>query len=199
MGAEDVESRAGDPVYQSAAESGVIETLLRRVRSDGWKVVAAKQWCRSRKFKSHGPTPGEERNVLGLALEAKRAGAEILAFVRDADGDTARLKTIDAAVAKAAEIFSDLDIIGGAAFPVLEAWLLAMKHTHGTESLSKAAAQSKLQEMGIPPKDTAAMVALVEGAPIEHGDIESLPEDAATLRAWIGRAREVLLSGADAL
>ncbi len=62
-----------------------------------------------------------------------------------------------------------------------------MRGAHGTEQLSKAGAQTRLSEAGVDPKDTRAMVAVVEEA-----RWDALPPDALTLRAWTARADEVL-------
>jgi hypothetical protein len=70
-GRNELGSRCGDPIYQDEGSLGVIETLLRRVQASGWAVIGAKKWCRIVKLRSKGPTPREERNVLGLIYEAK--------------------------------------------------------------------------------------------------------------------------------
>jgi hypothetical protein len=62
-----------------------------------------------------------------------------------------------------------------------------MMEQRGTESLSKAAAQSKLETKGITGKDTAEMVHLIENTVLDN-----IPKDATTLRKWIERAREIL-------
>ncbi len=186
-GRNELGSRAGDPAYQTGDNPGVIETLLRRVEPSGWEVVGAIEWTKIRKFQARGPTQKEERNVRGLVEMANRADAAVASFVRDADADEKRTKTIESAIAKSAEDFPQVAVIGGAAIPVLEAWMLAMKGVHGTERLSKAGAQRRLSESGIVEKNTAAMTDVVSEV-----DLDRLPSDAESLRKWVARAREVL-------
>jgi hypothetical protein len=102
-GSNELGSRSGDPIYQNSTVLGVVETLLRVVQPDGWEVTGATRWSKIRKLSATRPTPNEERNVLGLVYEAKRAHSQVVAFVRDADDDTERAKAIDEAVIKALE------------------------------------------------------------------------------------------------
>jgi hypothetical protein len=185
-GSNELGSRCGSPNYQDDSKPGVIETLLRRVQDQGWEVDGAIQWKGITKLR--GPRrriPREEQNVLGLVFTSKKKRARVLAFVRDADDDKQRPKVIAAAIDKAKEKFPDVEVIGCAAVPVLEAWILAMQGEHGTENLSKAAAQSKLSELK--PPSTAAMVEIATSV-----TLEKLPKDATSLRAWLTRANDVL-------
>ncbi len=114
------------PAYQDDRWPGVIKSLLRRVQPRGWAVIGAtSKWCQIRKYRAKGRTPSEAQNVLGLVLEASLAGAEVLAFIRDADDDKERPRVIDEAVTQARELFPTVRIVGGTAIPVLEGWLLA--------------------------------------------------------------------------
>jgi len=186
-GRNELGSWSGHPPYQDSSFPGVIETLLRRVQDEGWQVVGAAKWIDIRKLRATGPTPNEERNVLGLVLEAKRAGSRVLAFVRDADDDRQRPKTIDDAIVKSKEAYPEIEVIGGTAIPVLEAWILALLGEHHTESLGKAAAQTKLTKKGIEDKDTKAMVEA-----ITDSNIRNLPADANSLNRWLRTAEDVL-------
>ena len=186
-GKNELGRRAGAPTYQTDEDPGVLQTLLRRVENQGWTVAGAVKWADIRKYPAKGPLSAEERNVLGLVVEAQRSKAEVVAFIRDAD-DTDRHKTIEAAIGKARSLFPNIDLIGGTAVPVLEGWILAMRGQHGTEKLSKAGAQKRLDDMGVDRENTtSAMVRVVTEA-----DLERLPEDARSLRAWLDRARGVL-------
>jgi hypothetical protein len=187
-GSNELGSRCGLPNYQDDSQPGVIETLLRRVQAHGWEVHGAIQWKGI--IKLRGPRrriPREEQNVLGLVFAAKKKRARVLAFVRDADDDKNRPKVIADAIGKAKETFPEVEVIGGAAVPVLEGWILAMRGEHGTEKLGKAAARSKLVELKIPSKDSAAMVDVAAKVALEK-----LPEDATSLKAWQARANDVL-------
>lgn len=184
-GQNELGSRCGDPIYQDDSKSGVIETLLRGVQPTGWTVIGATKWCQIRKLRATGASPNEARNVLGLIYEATRAGARVLAFLRDANGDPSRPQIIADAINEAKGKFPDVEVIGCAAIPVLEAWILAIQGEHGTEKLGKTAAQAKLVAAGI--KDTVAMVDVA--AKIVRAN---LPGDAASLHAWLARADQVL-------
>src|SRR5690606_40855718 len=103
-------------------------------------VADAMKWKDIVKFQANGAMDAERRNVLGLALEAERANAHALAFLRDTDGDERRERAIHSAIAEARTHFPTLEIIGGTPKPLLEAWLLALAGENKTESLSKAQA-----------------------------------------------------------
>ena len=186
-GKNELGSRYGDPVYQSDESPGVIEALLRRVRPHGWTVMGARRWREIHKLRAKGPTPNDEQNVLGLALEARRAGANVLAFTRDADDDHQRPRLIAEAIRLARQQNPAVSIVGAAAVPVLEAWILALQGESGTESMGKAAAQKRLIEKGIEAKNTQAMVDVVTKA-----DINALPKDAESLRGWLANAANAL-------
>jgi hypothetical protein len=187
-GSNELGSRCGLANYQDDSKPGVIETLLRRVQAHGWEVRGAMQWKGITKLR--GPRrrmPREEQNVLGLVFAAKKQRARVLAFVRDADDDKNRPKVIDDAIGKAKETFPEVEVIGGAAVPVLAGWMLAMLGEYGTERLGKEAARSKLVELKVPSKDTAAMVEIAAKVAVEK-----LPNDATSLKVWLTRANAVL-------
>jgi hypothetical protein len=186
-GNNELGSRGGHPAYQTDEQPGVVVALLRRVQSDGWMVVGALPWKRIPKLRARGPTPNEVQNVLGLVVDARRAQAEIVAFIRDGDDDRERPSVIAAGIDQARKDFPEVDVIGTTAVPVLEAWMLALLGKPKTEELRKSAAQARLIEHGVPPKNTPAMVRIVEEA-----KLDSLPRDAATLHAWLERAGDVL-------
>ncbi len=184
-GRNELGGRDGDPVYQND-QPGVIETLLRAVRPEGWHVAGATKWSRIRKLQP-GKATAEQKNVLGLALDARESQCQVLAFVRDADGDADRIRDVDEALKRAGEMFPSLRIVGGTAVNVLEAWVLAAKGDTKTESLGKVAAQTRLQDEGFAPKDTLAMVGVAAKV-----TLEKLPTDAASLRAWLLQAAKAL-------
>lgn len=186
-GRNELGSRARDPAYQSDEELGVVQALLINVQSDGWAVVGATTWSKIRKYRAKGPTPSEEQNVLGLVEAAARVNAPVVAFVRDADDDADRPRSIDDALQKAQDIFPRVKVIGGTAIPVLEGWILAMTGESGTERLRKTAAQAKLASKGFPPKCTSPAVAIAMDL-----TMSALPRDAKSLRRWFERARDTL-------
>src|SRR6266511_1363206 len=115
------------PYRDQEADDGVIEALLRRVRTDGWNVEGALRWSRITKYR-HGRElhAAEVQNVLGVAVDALDAGCNVVAFVRDRDGDPERERDIEAGLARAAEIYPGLRVIGGVAIEEIEAWVLAL-------------------------------------------------------------------------
>jgi hypothetical protein len=192
-GRNELGSWAGDPAYQSDDDPRVIKALLLRTRPDGWKILGAHVWRNIRKYTDHGRLPGdprrlirgshEERSVLGLVLDAKERGAQIVAFVRDQDDDPSRSAFIASAIEKARTHFSGIRVVGDTAVPVLEAWILALMGGNGSESLGKAKAQSLLADRGI--TTTAKMVnEVVADRPV--------PEDATHLRSWLAQAKAAL-------
>jgi hypothetical protein len=186
-GPNELGSRAGDPVYQTDDNPGVIQALLLKVQTEGWCVVGATTWSKIRKFRANGPSLNEERNVLGLIEAAWRAEADAVAFIRDSDGDADRSRVVAEAIEKGGRIFSTIDIIGGTAIPVLEGWILAICGVHDTERMSKAKAQSRLTAQGIAVKNTLAMVDAVKAM-----NPDTLPQDAVSLKRWLASARRIL-------
>ena len=123
-GPNELGSYTGHHAYYDPRQSGVIAALLKRVQPTGWRVVGATKWSEIRKFRAHGPWPNEARNVRALILRAKEARADVLAFTRDSDGDWTRVRDIELAMAEHDASRANLELIGGIAVPVLEAWLL---------------------------------------------------------------------------
>ena len=183
-GRNELGGRDGDTAYVGD-DPGIIESLLRRVRGDGWTVTGAIQWKNIRKYRAQGPTPAEEHNVLGLAHEARRASADVVAFIRDADNDPERPATIDRAILKARSEFPTLGVIGGTAVRAIEAWILALLGTRRSEHLTKPRARAQLAERGL--SHTQAMVGVVL-----ESDLTRMPDDAKALRTWLLAADEVL-------
>ncbi|MFO0553027.1 MAG: hypothetical protein U0271_31865 [Polyangiaceae bacterium] len=149
-GAHELGDRINHPSF-STTKPGTLEALLERVRTarpnpandpPRWEVIGARQWKSIRKLRAKGPSPAEAQNVAGLLLEARERDADVLAFVRDSDGDSQREKDIHAAIAK--ERAGSVGIIGGVAVPVLEAWILAAQGKAKTGDFTKHNAQSQL-------------------------------------------------------
>lgn len=192
-GRNELGSWAGDPAYQSDEDPGVIKALLQRTRSDGWKILGAREWKGFRKYADHGRFPSdtrrlirvshEERAVLGLVLDAKERGAQVVAFVRDQDDNPDRAEIIAQAIERARTHFSDIRVVGDTAVPVLEAWILALMGEAGTEALGKVKAQKLLADRGI--TTTVKMVS-------EVLPVRAVPEDATHLRSWLAQAKTAL-------
>ena len=186
-GSNELGSRAGDPVYQNDRNPGVLHALLCRVQASGWEVGGARDWKRIRKYRVAGAPHADTHNVLGVALDAKEANCQVLAFSRDADTDPERVGAIEDGIARVPlTLASPPDIIGGAAVPTLEGWILALRGVRRTETMSPQKAASELTKAGIAAKDGTAMVEQVELT-----DLGKIPADAKSLTMWLGRA-EVL-------
>ncbi|HEY3253799.1 MAG TPA: hypothetical protein VGJ91_07620, partial [Polyangiaceae bacterium] len=159
--------------YFNERQPGVIAALLRRVRPTGWRIVGAMKWAGIRKYRANAPPPNEARNVRALCLHAKEAGASVLAFTRDSDGDLIRTRDIEGAIAEHERTGDGPELIAGVAIPLLEAWLLALGGESGTEQLSKARALSRCEETHAFAKNTEKVVAFVQSC-----DLASVPADA---------------------
>lgn len=167
----------------------MLEALLRRVREDGWQVVDGVAWSSIRKFKVGAHADAEHKNVLGLILQARERGADVVAFARDCDGDgkqhRQRSAAIEAGLAEAQEVFPNgPTVVGGVAVRMLEAWVLALAGKSRTEELGRDGLANGLKDLKVDEKDTRAMVAVVEAA-----DLGRVPGDAVSLSGWLGQAR----------
>jgi len=186
-GPNELGGRAGDPVYADVNRPGVVEALLRRAQPDGWEVAGARAWKSIRKLRIGPQRHADTHNVLGLVLDAKEADCGVLAFTRDRDNDTGRVKAVQEGIELARSHFPGVGVIGGVPIPKLEAWILALMGEHKTEELRTAAAVDRLELRGVGAKDTATMVGVVEAA-----DLGKLPKDAEGLCAFVERSRDVL-------
>jgi hypothetical protein len=192
-GRNELGSWAGDPAHQSDDEPGVIKALLLRTRPDGWKILGAQVWKSIRKYTPHGSFPADLRRnirsshetqaVLGLVLDAKERGAQVVAFVRDQDDDPDRATIIAKAIDRARSHFSDIRVVGDTAVPVLEAWILALMGETGSEALGKAKAQRLLAARGVASTEKMVNEVLAN---------RPVPEDATHLHSWLAQANTAL-------
>jgi len=172
-------------------DPGVIETLLRRVRPDGWRVEGAIEWKAIRKYQAGAaaryPTHGETYNVLRLLLLAYEQACEMVVFVRDVDQDDERedvaMRPLQSSTACrfADEYGYALAAVGGMATPNLEGWILCLLGRNGTDDLSPKRAQRELEDAGVPAKSTHHLVQIAQARP--------LPANACSLDHWISAAR----------
>jgi len=166
-------------------QPGVVETLLRRVRPSGWHVAGARSWKSIRKYRAGAARKRADHddvhNVLGLVLHAYEEACEMLAFVRDLDGEDLReqeirrvLETI-ATFGFAEEYHYELAVVGGVARPKLEGWILWLLGSTGTDAMTPARVDRELATTDIEPKLTAQYVAIAESGTLPSGE-GSLPE-----------------------
>ncbi len=192
-GPNELGSWAQHPSYRESPFPGVLEMLLERVRGDGWQVVDGILWKQIRKYRTGGHGSAEIRNVLGLVLQAKERGCDVVAFLRDRDGTNAnpnieRAEAVEDGIRRARdELDKPPELVGGVVVKKLESWLVALLGTGGSETMRRP--EEVLEKKDISLKSTLEYVAVVRNA-----DMNSLPEDAASLRLWLERARAVLVS-----
>ena len=181
-GANDLGGWAAHRSYRRPERPGVLEALIRKVTDSGWVICEAKTWASVKKLRV-GRDHADIHNVLALALDAYEAECHVLVFSRDQDNDQYRAEAIADGIALAeARYGNSVSIVGGLAVRKLEAWILALKGERRSEE--PACPEDRLAKLGVPRKDTRAMVECVESA-----DLASLPEDAKSLRAWIALAQ----------
>lgn len=171
-------------------QPGVVEVLLRKVRATGWHVAGARSWQAIRKYRAGGALGKADhedaRNVLGLVLHAYEDACEMLAFVRDHDGDDLREREIHrildgiAGLGFAEEYRYKLAIVGGVARPKLEGWMLCLLGVAGTDQMSRARVDRELAAARVELKATDQYVEIAESCVLPTGD-GSLP-------TWLARA-----------
>jgi hypothetical protein len=183
---------------------GVVETLLRRVRPDGWRVAGAIQWKAIRKYRAGAANRradhADVHNVRGLALHAYEEACEMLVFVRDVDGESLREQEIYRALASIADLrFADmygyeLAIVGGTARPKLEGWILCLLGMARTDDMSKARVDQELARTHVQPKSNVDYLVVAETAVLPTGT-GSLPEWLARAEAAFRRLIDGMTSG----
>ncbi len=177
---------------------GALETLLRKVCDEGWQILDGIRWKDIKKLRSRYRKTGgnqvrinaganEEKNVRVAALKARERGCHLLAFFRDRDQNLQRQEHIESGIERAKQDSEGLGVIGGMAIERLEYWLVALSGRNGSESLGRTKVAEILQQLCVREKKTGSYVELIESA-----DLDSLPEDACSLRSWLKQAREVL-------
>lgn len=173
------------------AQPGVLESLLRQVRREGWEVVDALPWKTLPKLQVGLGRKGEEHNVRRAHHHAKKRGCDVLVFTRDRDGVkfAHREEDIERAVEDLQSNGGGPAIVGAVAVEKLEAWLLAVAGKRQSEAFRRP--EQELVDLGVGEKDTAAMVSL-----IERCGLGAVPEDARSLRKWLSQAHDALAEGA---
>lgn len=181
-GSNDIGTRWHVPMGDSP---GVAETLLRRVRPSGWRVAGAMQWRSIRKYRAGAANEraehGDAHNVRGLVLHAYEEACEMLAFLRDVDGEARREDRIERALNAIADLrFAEqfgyeLAIVGGMPRPKLEGWILCLLGVTRTDGMTKARVDLELARTDVQLKSNADYVAVAERCVLPTG-AGSLPE-----------------------
>lgn len=180
-GPNDLGGWSGDPAYADATVRGAIEALLLQVQPEGWKVCGGVNWKRIRKAQAGDNRSPETRNVLGAALQAKEAGADVLVFLRDRDWIPQREKDLNDGVRDARQRHPQIRIGGGIAVELLESWLLAIDGRAGSERERNP--KESASKLGF--TDTRAKV-----KHIEDRGLDGVSKDAASLHAWIASVQD---------
>jgi hypothetical protein len=185
-GSDEIGDFVHDPTYRRPeCEGGILEALLRRSRAVGWVIADGCPWRRVRKFAFGRDLHGREfRNVLGIVDQAAEAGCDIVAFVRDRDGEIDRQAAIEIAIAEVARLGLNVAVIGGVAVETVDAWILACLGEVSSEDVRDP--KSVLQ----------TRFGLSKGAEkvevIANANLGAVPTDARSLNIWRERAKTVL-------
>ncbi len=168
---------AKEPQYVDPDEVGVLQALLEGVAPGAFEVVAARPWSAGgRSFRRGGATTAEARRVAAWFLDAQEKHCDLLVYVRAESHAQGR--------AKGAADHPTVDVVGGLAIQAIEGWLLALRGEPKSERVKARAGKKRVQDAGL--TCTADMVECVRGA-----DLDRLPPDAHSLRAWLDQARAV--------
>jgi hypothetical protein len=188
-GANDLGGWHKETIYRDEVPyPGVLETLLRNKKAEGWMVIDAIKWQYIRNYRAGDHGKHDEQNVRRVCLMAKEKGCDVIALCRDSDGHTERVADIQKGIESAHALWSDkLGIIGGCAIPCIEGWVCAIMGITDTEASTRKKVNDHLTNMSILPKDTAAMV-----EKIEQTGLENIAEDAHSLKSWLDIAGQVL-------
>lgn len=178
--------------YRDSNEAGVLEALLRKVKPEGWKISGGVLWRKIPKYKVGAHRGAETRNVLGLMSYAKDRGFDGVVFSRDRDSEKPegreRERDVQDGLAAIESVLPGAPpCAGGMAIERLESWLLAIGGAPRSEARKSDSVDAWLSERAVPAKDTKAMVAFVERANLDH-----IPSDAVSLRAWLDSVRRLL-------
>lgn len=187
-GTNELGGYASEPAYRADKPvAGVLETLLRQVRPDGWQVVDAVPWKKTPKLQVGIGGKGEELNVQRAYHHAKKRGCDVFAFSRDRDHPkfAHREHEIEKAIESIVQANDGPAIVGGIAIEKIEAWILAIAGVLHSENVRYP--EEKLLELEVRAKHTADMTQV-----IEQLGLKRLPEDAQSLRQWLGRAERAL-------
>ena len=189
-GSNELGTRADQPMGDTP---GVLEHLLRRVRSTGWNVGGALRRNHIRKYRAGAGALGlhnDTHNVKGLIAHAYQDHAEVLAFLRDIDNDPDREQAIIDGIAQIQGAFETeyrytLAIVAGMPKPHLEGWLLALLGVRDTDEMSRVKAERTLAERGVELKRLDGYAQLVEQAALD-----TIPP--CSLVAFLEQVRRVL-------
>ena len=177
----DVEVHEGE----RSAGGGVIDAFLTKVRVSGWEVRCRMHWKDIPKLRVNVPGHEDAKAVRVLEMRAAELGCNALIFLRDRDGELARQRSIERAIAELSPR-RHFVVAGGIPVEQLECWLLAICGVKATE-IETDCVQQLSDVHGVASKNTNSMVQLVRNA-----DILEIPTDAVSLWRWLRRVASSL-------
>ena len=181
-GKTDIGNAAAAPAYAHPPVPGVVQALLDRELPGQWVSVGATTWKNIVKFKAGGHKGAERRNVSGLVLSGREAGADLVVFVRDRDGNAQREADIEAEIAD----LGDVAVVGGVAIETIEAWVLACDGDEAAEKHRDP--KGELTRRGYETTEAKVDVVMEKFAEERLGGAVSLGRWIGRLRAATGRA-----------
>ncbi len=187
-GSDELGGWCAEPAYRDTSRHGLVETLVRKLAPEAdIEIVGAVQWSKVSKYRAGGFRTAEERNVLGMALRAREANADVVVFVRDRDRDAQRERDIEQGIELASAAYGHaLRIAGGVAIEEIESWLLSLLGDAGAESLRNP--KEKLAD-----KHNVSTLETKRGV-VEARDLNVVPQNAASFVKWRHRVRASLES-----
>jgi hypothetical protein len=111
--------------YRAPHRRGAIEVLLEKANAEA-DIVGAVVWSKIPKLRAGGHATAEMRNIGGAALQAREAGAEVLVFSRDEDGDADRAAEIHKGIQRLVEEGHPVRVAGGLAVRRINDWVRAL-------------------------------------------------------------------------
>lgn len=141
--------------------NGVLYELFSKSGRRG-DVIAGTNWKNVRKYRAGDHATPEQRTLKGLAVDARRRGAELVLWARDSDHKPVREKELVAMQNELrATCAGTMTICGGVAEPAIEAWIITLAKKHANpDSLTTAKAETLANQHGFASGDK--MIAVIE-------------------------------------
>lgn len=156
-----------DQTRVTEGEPGLLETVLEKRHDGAFQVSGTTVWKQLRKYRA--PRAGDHRdtaNVLKLCQRAIDAGAQVVAFSRDADGDDDRVAAIREGIERATAAYPELRIVGATARPCIEAWVLWAVGRRASQGSVKDVVERELGHSSLRQKREALLDATFDR--VEH-------------------------------
>lgn len=156
------------PFRQIVPAPGMLVALLERAGCDH-EVLDGRVWKDIPLFAAGGHASREQRRMRRLRLDALEAGARVVVWVRDRDGDRARERELNEAAAEPHEV----SLAGGVAVESIDAWILALQGASRPDFSSR-------------PKIRAGYPGVAERVElVRRGDLKAAAARSPSLRRWL--------------